>query len=147
MIVSKPRLNTIFALSIFLVLVFGSFFLLLDSLLSNESYFIVKLILTPITLVIALLVLGKLLGAIKIVKAGNNKLDIFFPISRSRIDLPLEQIKGWREDVVKTKQGEFRETKIVYGKKKVIKLSNKENTEYEKLLKYLNQKAKKQKAS
>jgi hypothetical protein len=147
MIVSKPRFNTIFALSIFLVLVFGSFFLLLDSLLSNESYFIVKLILTPITLVIALLVLGKLLGAIKIVKAGNNRLDIFFPISRSRIDLPLEQIKGWREDVVKTKQGEFRETKIVYGNKKVIKLSNKENTEYKKLLKYLNQKAKKQKAS
>jgi hypothetical protein len=147
MIVSKPRINTVFALSIFLVLVFGSFFLLLDSLLKSESFFIVKLILTPITLVIALLVLGKLLAAIKIVKAGNNKLHIFFPISRSRIELPLEEIKGWREDVVKTKQGEFRETKILYGKKKVIKLSNKENTEYDKLVKYLNQKAKKQKAA
>jgi len=146
MIVSKPRINTVFALSVFLVLVFGSFFLLLDSLLKSESFFILKLILTPITLVIGLLVLGKLLGALKIVKAGNNRLTIFYPISRSRINLPLGDIRGWREDVVKTKQGEFRETKILYGKKKVIKLSNKENTEYEKLLKYLNQKAKKQKA-
>ena len=72
-------------------------------------------------------------------------MNIFFPISRSRIDLPLNDIKGWREDVVKTKQGEFRETKILYGKKKVIKLSNKENTEYDRLVKYLSQKAKKQK--
>lgn len=79
MIVSKPRINTVFALSIFLILVFGSFFLLLDSLLNSESFFIVKLILTPITLVIALLVLGKLLAAIKIVKAGNNRLNIFSP--------------------------------------------------------------------
>lgn len=146
MIVSKPRVNTVFALSIFLVLVFGSFFLLLDSLLTSESFFIPKLILTPITLVIALLVLGKLLAAIKIVKAGNNRLNIFYPISRSQIDLPLNEIRGWREDVVKTKQGEFKETKILYGKKKVIKLSNKENTEYDNLVKYLNQKAKKQKA-
>jgi len=145
MIVSKPRINTVFALSIFLILVFGSFFLLLDSLLNSESFFIVKLILTPITLVIALLVLGKLLAAVKIIKAGNIRLKIFFPISRSRIDLPLNDIKGWREDVVKTKQGQFRETKILYGKKKVIKLSNKENTEYDRLVKYLSQKAKKQK--
>lgn len=146
MIVSKPKFNTVFALSLFLVLVFGSFFLLLDSLLKSESFFIIKLILTPITLVIALLVLGKLLAAIKIVKAGNNKLNIFFPISRSRVELPLNEIRGWREDIVKTKQGEFRETKILYGKKKVIKLSNKENSDYEKLVKYLDQKAKKQKA-
>ena len=144
MIISKPRYQTIFALSVFLVLIFGSFFLLLNSLLTNQAYFIIKLILTPLTLVIALLVLGKLLSAIKIIKAGNNKLNIFYPISRSRIELPLDKIKGWREDVVKTKQGEFRETKILYGRKKVIKLSNKENTAYEHLVKYLSQKAKKQ---
>jgi len=146
MIVSKPRYQTIFALTIFLVLIFGSFFLLLNSLLASESFFILKLILTPITLVIALLVLSKLLAAIKTVKAGNNQLQIFYPISRARITLPLTDILGWREDVVKTKQGEFRETKILFGKKKVIKLSNKENTEYEKLVQYLNQKAKKQKS-
>lgn len=144
MIVSKPRFKTASAVVVFLILVFGSFFLLLDSLLHDQSFFILKLILAPITLVIALLVLGKFLAAMKIVTAGNDKLEIFYPINRDRINLPLKNIKGWREDIVKTKQGEFKETKILYGKKKVLKLSNKESTEYDQIVKYLYQKAKKQ---
>ncbi|MFQ3215058.1 MAG: hypothetical protein ACJAT1_001035 [Marivirga sp.] len=142
MIKSTPKYQTVFALSVFLILLFGSFFLLLHSLLNDASYFIIKLILTPLILVIGLLILNKLISGVKIIEAGNNQLNIFHPISRKRILLPLDQIRGWQEEVVKTKNGDFREIKILYSNKSVVKLSNKENTDYDKLLQYLTQKVK-----
>lgn len=144
MIISKPRYQTLFALSIFLILVFGSFFLLLNSLLkAPEQFFILKIITTPLVLVIGLLVLTKFITAIKVIKVGNNKIFIKFLISRSTINLSLSDVKAWHEEIVKTKQGDFKETKILYGHKNIIKLSNKENTEYDSIVKYLNVKAKK----
>lgn len=142
MIVSKPKANTITALTIFLILIFISFFLLLNSLLRYESYFILKLILAPIVLAIGLLVMGKLLGAIKVIKLGKGALHIFYPVSRMKTTVETKDILGWREEVIKTKNGEFREVKILYGKKKILKLSNKENTEYESVVNYLKKKVK-----
>lgn len=140
MIVSKPKTQTLTALTIFLVLIFAAFFMLLNSLLTEPSYFIVKSILTPVVLVIGLLVLGKLLGAIKVVRVGDNKIEVFYPISRMRTNIQVPNLLGWKEEVVKTKNGEYREVKILYTKKKILKLSNRENTEYEAIVKYLKKK-------
>ncbi len=142
MIVSKPKTQTLTALTIFLVLIFAAFFMLLNSLLTEPSYFIVKLILTPVVLVIGLLVLGKLLGAIKVVRVGDNKIEVFYPISRIRTNIQVPNLLGWKEEVVKTKNGEYREVKILYTKKKILKLSNRENTEYDAVVKYLKKKVK-----
>ena len=142
MIVSKPKTQTLTALTIFLVLIFAAFFMLLNSLLTEPSYFIVKLILTPVVLVIGLLVLGKLLGAIKVVRVGDNKIEVFYPISRMRTNIQVPNLLGWKEEVVKTKNGEYREVKILYTKKKILKLSNRENTEYDAVVKYLKKKVK-----
>lgn len=142
MIVSKPRTNTLTALTVFLILVFGSFFLLLHSLLSNEAYFIFKLILAPIVLVIGLVVLGKLLGAIKVVQFGNNTIEVFYPLTRMRVKINVPDILGWHEEAIKTKNGDFRELKILYTKRKILKISNKENTEYEAAVNYLKKKVK-----
>jgi len=142
MIISKPKANTLTALSVFLILTFGSFFMLLHSLLNDESFFILKLILTPIVLVIGLVVLGKLLAAIKVVKVGDNKIEAFYPITRMRTSIAVQNVLGWREEVINTKNGEFRELKILYTKKKILKLSNKENTEYDAIVKYLKKKVK-----
>lgn len=142
MIISRPRTNTITALTLFLILIFTSFFMLLHSLLSHESWFWIKLILAPVVLAIGLVVLGKVLGAIKVVKLGEKKLQIFYPITRLRVDVKVPDILGWREEVIKTKNGEFREVKILYTKKKILKLSNKENTEYDAVIGYLKKKVK-----
>lgn len=145
MIISKPKSNTITALTIFLVLVFTSFFMVLNSLLSEQSYFIIKLILAPVLLAIGLLVLGKLLGAIKVVKMGQDTINVFYPITRMRIKIGVKDVLGWREEVIKTKSGFYREVKILYTKKKILRLSNKENTEYDQVVKYLKKKIKIQK--
>lgn len=142
MIVSKPRTNTLTALSIFVILIFISFFMLMNSLLRNEDYFIFKLILAPVLLAIGIIVLGKLLSAIKIVRAGNNQLQVFYPISRMRLNIKVGDILGWHEEAIKSKNGDFREVKILYTKKKILKLSNKENTEYEAIVAYLKKKVK-----
>ncbi len=142
MIISKPKVNTLTALSVFLVLTFGSFFMLLNSLLTNESFFILKIILTPLVLVIGLIVLSKLLAAIKVVKVGDGKIQVLYPITRMRVMIQVSEVLGWREEVVDTKNGDFRELKILYTKKKILKLSNKENTEYDAIVKYLRKKVK-----
>ena len=147
MIKSKPKYQTVFALSVFLILLFGSFFLLLDSLLNNPTYFILKLILTPIVLVIGLLILNKLITGAKVIEIGNNKIKVLYPISRKRVSIEIKDIISWREEVVETKNGDFRETKILYAPKKILKLSNKENSNYEKILKYFHNKMKKQKVN
>ena len=142
MIISRPKPNTLTALSVFVILIFAAFFMLLNSLLTTPSYFILKLILAPIVLAIGLLILSKILGSVKIVKLGDNRLQIFYPITRLRIDLKIQDVLGWREEVVKTKNGEFREVKVLYTRKKILKLSNKENTEYEAVVRYLKKKVK-----
>lgn len=142
MIVSKPKSNTAIALGTFLVLVFISFFFLLNSLLSSPNYFIIKLILTPILLVIGLIVMSKLLSSLKAVFIGKDKIEVLYLISRARLSIHIKDVLGWHEEMVKTKNGEFREVKILISKKKIIKLSNKENTEYDKIIKYLRQKIK-----
>ncbi|WP_258103158.1 hypothetical protein [Marinoscillum sp. MHG1-6] len=142
MIVSKPKRNTAFALAVFLIVIFAVFFMLLDSLLSSADYFIIKLILTPIVLVIGLLVMGKFLSSLKRVSLGDGKIEVLFLVTRMRTVIPVKEVMGWREEVVNTKNGDFREVKILYDKKKILKLSNRENTEYDKVVKYLKQKVK-----
>lgn len=147
MIVSKPKFNTLFALGVFLILPFGSFFFLMNSLISNpQDYFYIKLILTPLVLVIGLLVFGKFLGSLKNIRFGNKSIEIKYLLSRTTKNIPLDAVLGWKEEAVKTKSGAFKETKILYGKKRVLKLSNKENTEYERVVKFLTQKLKKKMA-
>lgn len=142
MIVSKPKANTVTALTLFVILIFISFFLLLNSLLTNEAYFIIKLILAPVVLAIGLVVLGKLLASIKLVKLGKGTIHVFYPITRMKTECNVKDVLGWREEVIKTRNGEFREVKILLAKKKILKLSNKENTEYEAVVNYLKKKVK-----
>ncbi|MEO9477837.1 MAG: hypothetical protein ABJG41_20005 [Cyclobacteriaceae bacterium] len=142
MIVSKPKSNTTVALGVFLILIFVVFFFLLNSLISVPDYFIFKLVLTPIVLVIGLIVLSKFLGSLKVVTLGKDKITVLYLITRMRTSIDVSQVLGWREEVVKTKNGDFREVKILYTKKKILKLSNKENTEYDKVIQYLKKKVK-----
>ncbi|MEP4594890.1 MAG: hypothetical protein ABJZ92_01685, partial [Cyclobacteriaceae bacterium] len=107
MIVSKPKSNTTVALGVFLVLIFVVFFFLLNSLISVPDYFIFKLVLTPIVLVIGLIVLSKFLGSLKVVTLGKDKITVLYLITRMRISIDVSQVLGWREEVVKTKNGDF----------------------------------------
>lgn len=142
MIVSKPKGNTIFALAVFLILIFGSFFALLSGLLSGGTYFFFKLILAPVVLAVGLVVLSKFLASFKIVKLGNGQIEVFYPISKMRSKIFVKDILGWHEEAINTKNGEFREVRILYAKKKILKLSNKENTKYDAVVKYLKKKVK-----
>lgn len=142
MIVSKPKFQTAFAMGTFLVLIFTAFSFLLNSLLSSSDYFVFKVILTPIVLVIGLLVLSKFMASLKRVSLGDGKVEVLYLLSRMKISLNVSDILGWHEEVVNTKNGEFRELKILYTKKKILKLSNKENTEYDQVVRYLKKKVK-----
>lgn len=142
MIVSKPKFGTSFSLGIFLLVILVVFFFLFDGLLRNSDYFWVKLILAPVLLAIGLVVFGKFLAGMKQVTLGDGKIEVLYLVSRQKIRLHVKDVLGWREEAVKTKNGDFREVKILYGKNKILKLSNKESTDYDKVVKYLKQKVK-----
>lgn len=142
MIVSKPKSNTSVALGIFLILIFVVFFFLLNSLVSSPDYFFLKLIFTPVVLIIALIVMSKLLGSLKAVFLGKDKIEVLFLITRKRILIPVKEVLGWKEEVVEMKNGDYREVQILYTSRKILKLSNKENTEYDRIIKFLKQKVK-----
>jgi hypothetical protein len=142
MLVSKPKRQTLVALGIFLVLVFCSFFMLFHSLLTSESYFIWKIVLAPIILVIGMIVLGKFIESFKTVTFDKNKLDVLYHFSRKKMRIQVKEILGWREEVVQTKSGDFREVKILMADKKILKLSNRENSNYERVITWLRNKIK-----
>lgn len=137
MIQSKPLYNTSFALFLFFVMVTGSFFYMLHALLANPQFFVAKLVLTPILLVIALFALGKLLKQMVTIQAKSKSLEVYSPITRQRQQIPFDSILGWEESMVKTGKGEFREIKILYQPKKVLKFSNKETSQYKALASHL----------
>lgn len=140
--ISKPKRQTLWALGIFLILVFCSFFMLFHSLLTADAYFIVKIILAPVILVIALIVTGKFIESFKTVNFDKNKIDVLYHVSRKKMRIPIKEVLGWKQEVVGTKNGDFKEVKILYGNKKMLKLSNKENSNYDKVIAWLKSKIK-----
>lgn len=142
MIVSKAKSSTVVSLSIAVALITATFtWILLDLIYYPEGFFLVKIILTPVLLVISILVLRKFYQILKTVKLGDNKVSVKYLFQKELL-FKISDMNGWKEDVVKTKGGDFKQITFSYGKTQV-KLSNRESTEFEAIRKYLSKKVKK----
>lgn len=140
MIHSKPNYSTVFSILIFLAIVLSSFFVLLNSLLTSPDYFIIKLILAPTLLVVAFIIWNRLMKGFKHIRLGDMKFEVVQAITRSKEIYKVSEIKGWQEEVVKGKAGEYRETNILFEDHKTLRISNKETSQYPKIIAYLRQK-------
>ena len=145
MIVSKPKRSTLFSLTFFLVLVFT---------VAGYNYFQFRETGTTISLaLVALLVpigtglLLKMILGYRVVRAGKNKISVQFPFRRSQYSISLKDISRWDETQIKTMGTYYSEITIQDATGRKIKLSMQENTQYEKVLHYLNSKCKKKKTT
>jgi hypothetical protein len=87
-------------------------------------------------------VLYKIFIRYQVIKMGNNKVTVQLPVLRRFREYSLENIIAWAENKVKTgKNSSFKELQILFDDGKKIVASHKEHTEYERMLKYLSQKA------
>jgi hypothetical protein len=96
---------------------------------------------------IGLFVLYKIFVRYKILKFGNNQIEINYPVLRQSKVYSLDQIDQWIENKVKTgKNSEYKELNIRFTDGKKISVGHKEHTEYTRMAQYLQQKVPKKKA-
>ncbi|MGI9545524.1 MAG: hypothetical protein ACR2MX_19840 [Cyclobacteriaceae bacterium] len=140
MIVSKPKVHTLFSLGAFLVIVYGILGYTLYHFLQAEDkaiyQYLIFIILTPIASAISF----KMFWGYKIVRLGGNLMEVKYPTRFIETKLKLKEIDSWKETVIKTKRGPFKEITITYNQKQKVKLTNQENTHYDQVLGYLQKK-------
>ena len=106
--------------------------------------YLMVILLTPI----GLFVLYKIFIRYKIIRLGNNRLELSYPVMRKHNVYSLQDIVAWKENVVKTgKNSVFRQLEIFLSDKQRISFGDKEHTEYDRVIQYLNQKVAKKKTA
>ena len=142
MIVSKPKKQTLFSIVIFLVLTFGVTAALLYYWWQSGGAAFWYMLLATVSGSIGLAVLVRYFAAYKVLRIGKEKLELQFPFLFQHKRYGLKDLKGWREEHIKTRQGAYRELQIFFeGRKRYVRLSLQENTEYERVVGYLRKKA------
>ena len=142
MIVSKPLTNTIISFTLFLILTFTVLGMNVWAILHFAqpawyNYAVVGL-LAPI----GLFVLYKIFIRYRVLRLGNNQIEIRFPVLRKVKKYPLDQIDFWIEKEVKTgKNSVYKELELAFKDGKKENLGHKEFTEYTRIVQYLKQKA------
>jgi hypothetical protein len=139
-IVSKPRSQTLISFTLFLLLTF--FVLGLNVLaITQNTYAWYNLAIVAILLPIGVFVLYKIFIRYKVIRAGDNRLEISYPVIKKTHGYNIKQISSWRESIVKTgKNSVFKELEIVCDNRLRITIGQKEHTEYDKLVQYLQRK-------
>ncbi len=106
--------------------------------------YLMIVLLTPI----GLFVFYKIFVRYKIIRLGNNRLELSYPMLRKHRVFTLQEIVAWREHVVKTgKNSMFKQLEIFLPGKERVSFGDKEHTEYSRVVQYLNQKVPKKKTA
>lgn len=148
MIVSKPQTNTIVSFSLFLVItiVVTSMNLLVVLKVPQAAWYNYAIVVVLIP--IGTFVLYKIFIRYKILRFGNNQIQIDYPVMRQTKKYSLDEIEAWRENKVKTgKTSEYKELQILFKDKNNLSVGHREHTEYARMVQYLAQKAPRKKAA
>jgi hypothetical protein len=102
----------------------------------------VALALLPIGLFVAY----KIFIRYKVIRAGNNSVEIRYPVIGKTEKYELQAIVAWRENIIKTgKKSVYKQLEVLFDNKTRLSIGQKEHTEYARLVQYLQQKIPKKK--
>ena len=143
MIVSKPKVQTLISISLFIGIALsasgGMYWYWWQQ--DGQGAFWLPL-LAALVGSLGLSVAVRYFAAYKVLRIAKEKIDIHFPFLFSRKRYAVKDIKAWREENIKTKNGNYRELQLyIEGRKRFIRVSLQENTEYTRLVSYLQKKA------
>ncbi len=144
MIVSKPRTNTIVSFLFFLLITVGVLAMNVVSIFRGAAWynFLIVVLLVPI----GLLVSYRIFIRYKIIRLGNNQVEIHYPVLGRKHLYSLQAVANWRESIVKTgKNSVYKELEIEFEDKRKLSFGQKEQTEYDRVVAYLKQKVPKKK--
>lgn len=143
MIKSKPKRVTIFSLSLFLILAYGTGIWSWFRIPSSPAIWYV---LPFVCLSIAIAVSVKLLLGYRVLVINGNHWQVNRLVGRD-IEFNGNQIEWWREIEIKTTGDMYKQLHIHAGNGKNVKVSLQEHSEYQKVLKWLKTKYLKQQIS
>ena len=142
MIISKPKSSIMVSIGILIIALLAVDGWLFYALVqSPESNFWLKLILTPTLLVIIIAIARRGYTSSLRLTIGNNKLS-YKHFLGSEKSCNISDVKSWHEELVKQKNGDYKQLTFVLANGKVIQLSNQENSEYQRVLSYIKKKVK-----
>ncbi len=147
MVVSKPQTNTLVSFAFFLLITYIVLTMNIIVVLQGASAWYNYLIMA-LLLPIGLFVTIKIFVRYKVIRAGNNHIEIYYPVLRKSTKHPIQSVLAWRENIIKTgKNSVYKQLEILFENKTRISLGHKEHTEYPKLVQYLQHKVPRKKTA
>lgn len=142
MIVSKPKSSIMISIGIVLIAVLMLDGWLFYSLVQNPAeFFWWKLIFTPLLLVIGIAIARKGYTSGLSLTVGNNKLTYRYYLGGKKV-CNISDIRNMQQEVVKGKGPDYKRFSILLANGKLLQLSNKENSNYQRVIDHLQKKVK-----
>ena len=141
MIVSRPQRKTIFSLGLFTLVIFVGLVISTRAMLSGGEVPTWRYVVTGLLLLTASFLLHKLIFNYKVLKISHDKFHIYYPFRFYRSVQDVKELGAWQQTVVNTNKTEFKELKLVFVNKGYVKITNQENSDYDKVYKYVKRKA------
>ncbi len=147
MIVSKPANTTLFSFGVFTVLGTIALGMNVSVLISQPSpawyTYVIILLLLPLLIFVVI----RIFLRYRVVRAGQNQLEVRYPVLRRQTKYRMDQVQVWQENIVRTgKTRVYKELAIRFEDGFILKMGHQEVTEYPRLVAYLQQKAGKKRA-
>ncbi|MBS1682189.1 MAG: hypothetical protein JST48_10795 [Bacteroidetes bacterium] len=148
MIISKPQPSTLISFALFLAITTWVTVLNVRIILKISQVPWYNYALVAVLVPIGLFVFYKIFIRYKILKMGDNQIQIDYPVLRKSNKYPLAQIIKWTENIVKTgKNSVYKELRILFADGQSLSVGHREHTEYLRMVQYLSQKIPKKKSA
>ena len=100
-----------------------------------------RYVLVGVLLLTASLLLHKLIFNYKVIKISHDQVHVYYPFRFFKTVQDIKNLGAWQQTVIDTKKSTYKQLKLVFVNKGFVKISNQENSEYEKVYKYIKRKA------
>lgn len=153
MIVSRPKRQTIFSLGVFTAVILVGLIYFWKQIITMEEVATWRYIVATLLLISATLLLHKLIFNYKVLKISHDKVHIYYPFRFFKSVQDIKDLGAWQETVIDTskkknpEKTEYKQLKLVFVNKGFVKISNQENSDYDKVYKYVKRKAPKKEVS
>jgi len=144
MIVSKPKPTALIALGIFIIICFGIGGYALNNVLNNTAGWFGYAI-SVIMLTLGVILLIRQLLSYKTVQIGDL-VRVSYPFRFHKKELKLKELVSWKQTIITTRNDPFKQLALTF-QHFILKLSVQENTNYERIYKYLKKRAGKKEIS
>jgi len=141
MILVKPKSGTLWSMGLFIVICRVSGGYGLSPMLSDVHAAWYNYVLAVVVLPLGIGLLFRMLWSYKKITIGKGKVEVYYPVRGKKTSFKVGEIDSWKEEIIKTASGTYRELQIKYASKKKLDISMQEHSKYQETVVYFRKKA------